>query len=585
MRLKTGILVAFLAGCLSFSASAQREELPTYTIYAGTFLNATAAEFEGVRTLGFPYAIPISSNMFRIYMGGYSNKADADQVAFTLRSRGFTDASVVQLDPAKGQPVTVIQLGTKRLDQAFSWDEYNQAGPLNVLLENKTIKFTTAAFPDFNSAKSQLDAIRKMGFKDAFIKSINSVFVHEINDFYPEAQYTPPVQTAPAPTDPGIRTVPQEVPQAYNQVSVLQPPSDIPTSYNVPVAPEPAATTAKATRTMPKPAIRSSVKRNSAYELQLVLNQTGFLKSGLDGYYGKGTQAAYDAAFRANALIPRYQASLDQAGNQNTAAPGSLQFAINALGDDPGAALPILTANPVPVSKVYMAYYYFVSEGSSMKVNDLMNSAILEAYAKAVRPARTRMDYTQTYSYSDLGQLITHLAYVQVVSNPPISTPCWLLQRHPKEALSAFNPDPALPKGNYDLPNCGGFMDWPEIQLLLSLSKDMSGSRQANERDLANGRAKVTQYMADPKPLSMPDQTITDTWHTKMINGVKEWDQPDAAPMLKEMGQTFRLLYFQSYVLLEDYYMDQKLSARDAKGLAQATLRGLIGPYMDAFIR
>jgi hypothetical protein len=543
-------------------------------------MESTVADFQAFQSLGFLYALPMGTNMYRVYMGGYSNKMEADQAVQTLKSRGYQDAATVELDPAKGKQVAVIQMGTKNMGQEFSWDAYKKAGPIYVFLQDKQVHITSAPYSDMVAAKAQLESIRKMGHREAFIRNVNSVFLREINSFYPDAVYTPPVET------PALAPAPPDIPQVYSMPSepaVKTIPQDVPTSYSQPSVPAAPKALSAAPSLAPKPKIRSQVKRNSALELQKLLKESGHYASAVDGLYGAGTASAYETAYRENRQIQKYSVL---AANLPTgpapAAPGSLQHAINTLADNPAEALAILQARSIPVSKVYQAYYSLATEGPSSKVNDLMNSAIMEAYIKAVRPAATRFDYTSTYAYNDLTQLINHLAYVQVIATPAVYTPCWLLQRHPEEAVRAFTPDPALPNANYSLPDCGGFMEWPEIRTLVSIARDLQGGEQASEQALAQGKSDAMRYLLQPKALSAAEQKSADTWHTMMIASVSAWASRD--PMLTDIGNSYRMLYFQSYVLLEDYYMDKGLKAADSKGLAQATLKSLVGPYMTRFM-
>ena len=588
MRFRTITLVALLSAWVSCSIFAQSKIQPVYTIHIGVFVESTAAHFDGVRSMGFPYAISAGNNMHRIYMGGYTSEIEAKEAAQTLRARGFQDASVLELDPNRGQMVSVIQIATKLLKQDLSWDDYKEAGPLNVILNDQYIKITTGVFTDINSAKAQLPAIRKMGFKDAFIKNINSVFLHDINDFYPEATYTPPPQPAQ-----GMRTVPQNVPAPYDQpsniptpynqpTSTFPPAADVPTPYNQPRALGPAPLPVNETSLAPIPSIRSKVKRNSAYKLQELMKNGKFYTSKVDGYYGKGTTSAYAAAVEANPQLKKYSYLADQMSTASSqATPGSVQYAIDQLAENPGTALPILQGSGLPVARAYLAYYQLATAGPSQQVNSLMNTAILEAYAKAVRPPRTRFDYTSTYAYNDLSQLLPPLAYIQVVANPKIKTPCWLLLRHAEEAINAFRRDPALPSANYAMPDCGGFMEWSEIRTLISIAKDMSGTT-VDEYALSQGRAQAMHYLLNPDPLSDIDEKSADNWHNRMVTGVNGWANKDL--MFGDIANAYQLMYFQSYVLLEDFYMNKGLKASEAKGLAQATLRALIGPYMTRFV-
>ena len=590
MRFKIGFTVVLFSVWASISAFAQRNDQPVYTIYAGVFIETTAANFDALRPLGFPYAVPSGNNMYRIYLGGYTNKIDADKAVQALRIRGYQDAAVLELDPNRGQNVSVIQIDTKLLEKEIPWSSYSKLGGLNVMLSDQYIKITTSIFPDMNSAQAQLPAIRKMGFTDAFVKNVNSVFLHEINDFYPEAINTSPPPTNAAqtprsvpPNIPAPYDQPSNIPSSYNQPMSIPPPSNVPAAYNQPVVAGPATLPVNKGYLAPQPSIRSNVKRSSVTELQKILKEGGFYTSSLDGLYGKGTSGAYDKAVQANPQVEKYTFLAEQFPVRTSKAqPGTLQFAIDNLADDPGIALPILKSSALPVARAYLAYYTLATSGPSQEVNNLMNSATFEAYAKAVRPPKTRFDYTSTYVFNDLSQILTPLAYVQVIANPEINTPCWLMQRHPKEAVYAFTPDAALPSANYNMPDCGGFMEWPEIRTLARMAQDLNGGQLPDQKSVSAGQAQAMNYLIHPAALSDFEQKSADTWHTKMIAGVSGWAGRD--PMLGDMITAFKLQYYQSYVLLEDFYMNKGLKAAAAKGLAQSTLQALVGPYLTRFI-
>ena len=601
MRFKSGTLVMLLSVLTSISVFAQRNDQPVFTVYVGMFIETNATHFEEVKSLGFPYAIPSGNNLYKIYMGGFTNRADADRTAQVLKARGYQDAYTLELDPNGGRNVAVIQVTTKLLDQEIDWKSYKALSPLHVILSDKQVKITSGAYSDVNSANAQLSAIRKLGFPDAFVKTVNSAFLHEINAFYPDVANVAP-STPPAPANQTIRTIPPDVPSSYNQPSTIPPgynqpstippsynqpsgippTSNVPASYNQPAAAGPAPLSASNFSLAPKPAINSKLKRSSVRELQTLLKGKGFYSSSIDGYYGKGTAAGYNAASQNNPQVQKYAVLSTQYTTQTAAQPGTLQYAIDNLAENPAMALPVLEGSALPVAKAYLAYYYLATEGPSQKVNSLMNGAVFEAYAKAVRPARTRFDYTSAYVFNDLTQLITPLVYVQVIAKPEISVPCWLIQRHQSEVISAFNPDPALPAGNYALPECGGFMEWQEIRTLVSMARDLHGAPAPEEKTLSTGRAQAMQFLLNPTALGSSGNKSMDVWHTSMVAGVTGWGSRDY--MLGDMAYAYKLQYLQSYVLLEDFYLKKGLKADDAKGLAQATLRSLVGPYMTRFL-
>jgi hypothetical protein len=50
------------------------------------------------------------------------------------------------------------------------------------------------------------------------------------------------------------------------------------------------------------------------------------------------------------------------------------------------------------------------------------------------------------------------------------------------------------------------------------------------------------------------------------------------------MTVAFKLLYFQTLVLLEDYYMDKGLKYEDAEALGIGTLQAILGPRLAGFV-
>ena len=71
--------------------------------------------------LNFIYSQNIGPNLYRIYLGGYRTRAEAEQRATVLQSKGYIDAMVQQIDLSQGNQVRVIQLGVKidNMDETF----------------------------------------------------------------------------------------------------------------------------------------------------------------------------------------------------------------------------------------------------------------------------------------------------------------------------------------------------------------------------------------------------------------------------------------------------------------------------------
>ena len=125
-------------------------------------------------------------------------------------------------------------------------------------------------------------------------------------------------------------------------------------------------------------------------------------------------------------------------------------------------------------------------------------------------------------------------------------------------------------------------MEWPEIRTLLSIARDLSGSQQPSAQLLAEGKAQSMRSIIQPVAPVSADQKLADVWHTRMMSGLKGWSSRDL--MLTEIAYAYQLLYLQSFVLLEDFYMDKGLKATEARALALTTLKALVGPYVERFV-
>ena len=463
----------------------------------------------------------------------------------------------------------VIQLGIKIAGKPIDWTPYQRFTPLFVLVNNQQVKIMTGIYPDFNTAKQRLEAVRKGGLKDAFIKTVNTTLLHPIDKFHlgdvPAAVYTPP----PATTSQATK--------------VIVPREEIPESFEAESAPIRTSPTRTPPPIAAKPDIRGNIKRSSALELQKLLKREGAYTSSLDGYYGPGTQGAYEKVSGSNTQIRKYSLlSTDMSSSQGSFSQGGLQYYINNLPNNSVEALQAFRESFIPVAKAYEAYWYFKNMGGSQEVNNLMNTAIREAYANAPNLGASRFDHTATYAYNDLGQLLKHLRYVQAASGSYLSVPCWMFEQHPKEAAAAFEADPSATQYNVNIQSCGGFLDWQELRVLLSISKDLSGSSEVNATKLAEGQSRQARYYMAPGALSSAEKQAVTVWQQKLVNGIDNWGAKD--PMLGDISTAFKLMYYQSQVLLEDYYMNKGMRYKDAAALATATLQAIVGPYMARFV-
>ncbi len=561
-----------------FSLSSLPAQEPVYTVYLGTFLDAQKNNFEPLESLGFLYADEMSNNLSKVFIGGYTSKSAAEGVAVAARKKGYMDATVVELRAKDAPKAAVVQLGIKNARKKIDWSEFDKAGKIYFLLNNDQVKVVTGIFPSLASAQSAVSELRKRGYKDAFAKSVPEPLLHELNGF---------VLGKPGATREGM----------FGEETVLttKAPADVPTSYDFeaggpvvvksPTAPEaPHFTPASENKLLYRPEIRTKVKRGSALQLQKILKRLGYYKSSLDGYYGRGTAGAYEKALKELPAMKKYSVLANHLDELNAPEEeDGLQYYINTLPDDPAHALSGLSASSDPLAKAYRAYWLFVSRGPSAEVNDLMNAAIHQAYADPKIPVPSRFDPSATYAYANLSQLILHLSYIHRAKGKAIAAPCWLFQRHPKEALSAFEPEGSMTQADYRIQACAGFDQWPEVRLLIAIGEDLNAMNSPAPDVLANARSRQTRYLLSPNPLSSSQTRELQARQARLISGLDSWASRD--PLHQKIVTAFKISYYQTQVLLEDFYMDKDLNPDQAKGLALGTLDAIVEPYVIRFLK
>ncbi len=553
----------------------QAQQQPAYTVYLGTFLDAQKSDFEPLASLGFLYANNMSNNLSKVFIGGYTAKSAADRVAVAARKKGYIDATVIKLNVEDSPKAAVVQLGIKNARKKINWDEFSKAGKIYFILNNDQVKVVTGIFPSQASAQSAVKELRKRGYKDAFAKTVPEVLLHELNAFV----------LGQAPVREGLfgeETVPKGVPTSYDfeaggPVVIKSPGSRVEEAHAPAALPH-----IPQNDLLYRPEIRTKVKRGSALQLQKILKRLGYYSSSLDGYYGRGTAGAYEKALNELPALRKYSVLANHLDELNTAEEEKgLQYYINTLAEDPAHALAGLSASSSPLAKAYRAYWSFISKGPNTEVNDLMNAAIHEAYASPKVPVPSRFDPAANYAYANLSQLILHLSYVHRAVGTSIAAPCWLFQRHPKEALSAFEPEGSMSQADYRIQACAGFDQWPEVRLLIAIGEDLNAMTPPAPDVLADARSRQTRYLLSPKPLSKSETAEMQARQQRLIAGLDAWATKD--PLHQKIVTAFKISYYQTQVLLEDFYMDKDLNPDQAKGLALGTLDAIVRPYVMRF--
>ncbi len=556
-----------------------------YTINLGTFIDASRDDFRALQPIGFIYAYKMENNFSQVYLGGYDTKEAASAALTRVQNAGYSAAYIQERFLKDGQTVTVIQVGTADIRQPVNWEKYAAIPELWGVASGDQLKLVAGPYNNLDEARQSLPGIQKQGFRDAFIRNINSIFLIKIGTFETGSQLKQPLiqfkWNGERETAATQKTPPSDPPASYDYTEGRKSPATVPPGVQA-KTPAPDVREYEAlTEPLPSASnIRSNVKRRAAIELQKLLKAENLYKGSLDGYYGAGTATAYQTALQNNRELFKYRLLIQNASLPGSAGYGDpLQNAINRLPGDSRSAV-VLESYNHPVAKVYQAYQIFMAFGPGADVNNLMNAAIRQAYLNKPLKVVPPFDYRASYAYNDLNQLIQHIYYVHAAPDVSYAIPCWLSSTHPQEAARA-----QASLGNYgsaglNVQPCDPFSEWEEVRLLEALAADMGASAPNPAQITEAASARAALFLAN-RPMSAAAEREIESWYATLMTNLTNWGNRD--PLHQKMTVAFKIAFFQSCIRMEDFYMDKGFGSEEAKALALATSRAIVGPSLTRF--
>ena len=541
--------------CFPIALLAQNNQV--YTIQIGTFVNPKATDFSTLQPLGYLYATPFEGNFSKVFLGEFTNETVAQNMLYTVRNSGY-GAFIVQKSLLGKPEAIVVQFTTKNKNQVIDWASLNTIGKLyTVLTDPNRIKIVTGPFATIDIARRRVVEMQQFGYKDAFVKTINIGLLHEVGAF-----------------ETGKTAVQNNLNAAVEAIIS----DNVPTStYD---ANSPAIITPQnAVINTPKsgaPFIRPLIKRTSALAIQNVLKSSGYFNGSLDGFYGKATEAGYlnfvanDFQYKKYAFLVDYFAA--QKINPTTY---NFQQTLNNLLINPPSSLQQLNASQIPLAKAYRAYWLLANNGQLTEINQLMNAAIRETFADKKIKNAPPFDFNATYSYEDITQFILHLRYLHAApKNATYAIPCWLFEQHPTEAYAAFTSKSKFASfTNTKIDACTNFDEWPSIKMMQTLLIDLAPSNytEAQITKMASLQSARNFLYLFPEKLSPAQKKATDQW---LIDFWKQLEASGATyPVLGKNLTTLKILFYQSQVVLEDYFMNKEFTPDAAEGLALSVLK------------
>ena len=547
------ILVA-IAWCQTASA-----QDVMYSVQVGTFLDAKKADFNNISDLGFIYATSGENDLYTIHVGNFQSRNTAEQVLKAVSREGYPNAAINEMRKS-GNTVFVVQIATRQISQPLDWDSFLAVNDqLDLIIGSQQVKVIAGQFNNIDAAKQQVEKAKQAGFSDAFAKKVDQVVLHPVGLFEFGALKRPliPLNFTTAEQ----RQQGQNTPSAYN-TSTPQ--------ANLPQA-----------ATLNLPNIRTKVKRNSVLNLQKLLKGKGTYQGSLDGYYGKNTENGFETVVTNSRTYKKYEL-LGGMGQNSSLMPNTseLQTLINTLNQ---VRLPFseLERYNAPIANAYRAYLMFTLRGASQEVNTLMNAAIKGAFGTRKTGALSPVDPSATYAYNDLNQLILHLLYVHSAPSGNHQAPCWLFDKHQLETATATNTLNNYPGIRYEKEQCNQFIEWEPIRTLEAIAMDLNSDDQINEsRVRSDATARNNLYLAK-NPISNAEKKALEEWDNKLWAALDSWAVRD--PLHANMVDAMKAAYYQSFILLEDHFMDKGFKPAEARGLALATLHTVVGYHLERF--
>ncbi len=548
-----------------------------YTIYIGTFVNAESSDFDKLRDIGFIYAEDYDNSLKKIYLGGFTSREKAEKILPSLQNKGYVDAFISRKIANEANQVAVIQIGMEPSKGSINWSRYAQAGPLYVNIINDQMKIVTGLYRNLQEAKELLPNVQNSGFSDAFVKTVSRDRLIRLSEFETRG-VRPSKQAGIVNRSDGYsnNTELREYADTESRIENFRGTTEYgETGGRILVNDNQRSD-------LSKPSVRSSVKRTSAIELQKVLKSVNAYKSSLDGLYGSGTRKAYDSytsnswEWRKYALIAN-QLPPPQPGD----ASSQLEAAIQNIISNPRGSRIDLESSREPIAQAYVAYMMFMNNESRILIDELMNTALRNAYKSPLARSRAPIDTRMTYSYQSLSQLLLHLRYIHAADPAGPSVPCWLFDLHPKEAGEAFNTSYGA---DFTIQGCDGFLSWEELKILQTLATELNptGISGVNNRELIENQNRRIGLFLAPQLLNAREASTIELWNDRLWKVLEAWGARD--PLHQKILTPFKVSFYQSQVLLEDYYMNKGIKYQDAKFLSLYTINTIIQPYLKNYL-
>lgn len=536
-----------------------------FYIHLGIYANPVYSDFNKISHLGFLHATNTDNTHADVYLTGFENREKAEESLANLKRLGYTKSALAGKDLSKGKLLFFVQLGSIEKNKQVNWLKFESVPALVAFPQSDVLKILTGPFPSVNDAKIALEDLKIKGFSDAFTKEVNELATYSIgrfesNQILPDAKGNSNLLVIK-----GESTTPDAkiTPRPNLETAAFWPPKTM--NFNLGTTPN----------------ILSTLKRNTVLSLQKILKSENYYSGLLTGYYNDATKLAYENALK---NIPEMKpfTSKNEAKVTSSIDMDRLSSIISHL---PEIKDPYIAINKFsdPLAIAYSAYLTFLQNGPGKEVDSKMNTAIKGAFSGLTKsPANMPFfDFKAVYSYPNLEQIILHLFYIHSIPDNNISTPCWLFNAHQKETQSAIKRYHDAQVKNASISGCDYIMDWKDIGLLNNMMVYLGG-KQPDQQELSQAAEERSFLYESSQPLDVQASKSVQLWEVQIWEKLELWGKKD--PINIRMLTALKIAYFQSFIRIEDHFLNKGMAGMDARNMATAVIATVMTPYLDRFM-
>lgn len=537
-----------------------------FFIHLGNFTNPTYTDFSKISHLSFLHATKTDATHADVFLIGFDDREKAEESLANVKRLGFTKAELAGRDLSKGKLQYYIQLGSVEKNKQVNWLKFEPIASLFAFPQSEVLKILSGPFQSISEAKKELDVLKNKGFADAFTREINQLATYPIGRFETNqilSDVSPSTKTLVIKGD-------SAVPESK---TISQSTEEIPSFW------PPKTMDAKIGST---PNILSTLKRNSVLSLQKLLKTENYYPGLLTGYYNEATKTAYENALKSMPEMKQFTSK----NEVKTTSSIDLERLSSMIERLPEIKDPISALNKFsdPLAKAYAAYLSFLKNGAGKEVDTKMNAAIKGAFSGLTKsPANMPFfDFKAVYSYPNLEQIILHLFYIHSIPDNNIPSPCWLFNAHQKETQSAAKRYNDAQVKNPSISGCDYVMDWQDIKLLNQIMIYLGG-KQPDQQELFQVAEERTFLYNSNQPLDAQAAKSVLNWEIQTWEKLELWGKKD--PINIGMLTALKIAYFQSFVRIEDHFLNKGMAGIEAKNMTTAVLATAMSPYLDRFMK